>query len=324
MSFIDISGIIDPASRGIGASIDQGQKTSTTVSINDILKGTISSSNTSKNTIQSIISSSKDTVSKSIKTGTTTTIDNALKKSTTNIEKSLGELTKELLTDKGGSVSINGILNSVMKKSVDQIINDEIKKGKLSFQTSQLGTTIAKVRSYYKKLFDGDVIMLNLRNKAEKNIAKTLTQALNDKLSSWQNGLQDWQKRLLANSKLASTLTNFIKVQTNNCIKAIFGDNLIKGINNTLLKNLTNIKDAIKTQFNTTFKGAIEYATKLRKAIADKIEAFKEMKKKFEQHISSIVNEYKKKIAEAIQNFTQKLVSTITSSIKVSLGSIKL
>lgn len=311
--------IYRPDKRGIGAGINQSSENSTTASATITIKN-----NSNKNTIQSVLKNTGTAVNKTVKTGVTDTINQTIKASTANVEKSLGELTRELLTDKGGSVSINGVLNSVMKKTVDQIINDEIKKGSLSFQTSKLGTTIAKVRSYYKKLYDGDVIMLNLRNKAEKNITKAITQSLNDKLASWQKGLPNWQKRLLANSKLASSLQSFLKIQTQNCIKSIFGDSLISGINNKLLKNLTNIKDAIKTQFNTTFKGAIEYAAKLQKAIAEKIVQFQEMKKKFEQHISSIINEYKKKISEAIQNFTNKLVSTITSSIKVSLSGVKL
>ncbi len=310
--------IYNPANRGIGAGIYQSSGNSTITSV------TTTTKSNNKNTIQSVLKDTGTTVNKTVKTGVTDTLNQTIKASTANVEKSLGELTRELLTDKGGSVSINGVLNSVMKKTVDQIINDEIKKGSLSFQTSQLGTTIAKVRSYYKKLYDGDVIMLNLRNNAEKNITKAITQSLNDKLASWQKGLPNWQKRLLANSKLASSLQSFLKVQTQNCIKSIFGDSLISGINNKLLKNLTNIKDAIKTQFNTTFKGAIEYAAKLQKATAEKIVQFQEMKKKFEQHISSIINEYKKKISEAIQNFTNKLVSTITSSIKVSLSGVKL
>ena len=211
----------------------------------------------------------------------------------------------------------------MMGKTIDKMIEEQIDKGKLSLQTSKLGTTYATAYAYYKKLYDGSIIMTELRNKTEKNIAKTINQRINDKVASWQKGLPNWQKKLLANSKLMSSLTAAVNVETKKYIEAIFSDKTIKGINDAVIGNLKKIKNTINETIQVNFKDQIAYVKKLRTAIQEKIVFYQKLKKEYEQKIQKTLDEFKKQLTNVISKFTEKLVSTLTSAIKINVGSIK-
>ena len=322
-NIIDTSILTDPMQHGIGAGLTQNKKTSQTIPVNSSNKQKQSSDK--KNTSSAVLNKTAQSITVTAGTIVTDIVKTTDQAATTTVnETTIGDLTRILITGGKNESSIADLANMMMKKSVDQILNEEIKKGKIKLQTSELGTTYATAKAYYKKLYDGDKILTDLRNKTEKNISKSINQKFNDTLKNWQDKLPEWQKNILIRSKLASSLQNYVSTLTKNCINNIFGDSVIKNWNDALVKNLNKIKDTLKTKFNETFKGGIEYYKKLRKAIADKIKLYTEMKQKFEQHITSIINEYKNKIAKAVSEFTTKLVNSITSSIKTAIGSIKL
>ncbi len=309
-----ISDVINnPMNRGIGAGLPNNNST---VSKNV---------QQSKNTIKA--------VTKPVAKGNTATVKRSPVKDTVNRQNNtaqsvsnddIGNLLKELIGANKQGTTLNNLVDATLKKSVDEMLEQEIKKGRISLQTSKLGTTYATAKAYYKKLYDGDKIMIDLRNKTEKNISNTINHAINKRLSSWQNGMPKWQKTLLANSKLASSLRKYVNTITQNCIQGIFGDSVLNSWNSAILRNIKKVKDAIKTQFNTTFKGGIEYMQKLKKAIADKIKLYQEMKARYEKHIASIINDYKEKITNAIKQFTDHLASAIGGSIKSMVAGIKL
>lgn len=310
--------------QGIGSAIKQNsikQVTKTWKKETPIIQGRPYK----KNTLQSVLSNAASSAVKQVGTAVTETIQKQGKSIQGSVtEDTVGELFKTLIGGNRQANTLSGLVDMTMKKSVDEMLTEQIKKGKLSLQTSKLGKTYATAIAYYKKLYDGDKIMMDLRNKTEKNISKVINQSLNDKLSSWQNKLSSWQKHLLANSKLTSSLQKYISDQTAKCIQGIFGDSVIKNWNSKLIGNLERIKKSIKDQIQVTFKGGIEYYQKLRQAIADKIKIYQEMKTRFEQHITSVINDYKKKIFGAIQSFTNKLVESIGASVKSLVSGIKL
>lgn len=327
--------INDPMSRGIGSSISSNvtqmksikQVQKTWKKTPAVITGKMT---TQKNTVKSVLSNnqSKTAAQKNLNALGNVVIDtvNNTGKSVQNAvnENTIGELTRQLLGKDTKGITLTSLVDMTMKKSIDSMLQDEIKKGKLSLQTSKLGTTYATARAYYKKLYDGDIIMTDLRNKAEKNISNAINKSINDKLFSWQNKLPSWSKNILAASKLTSSLQKFVRLETKNCIEAIFGDSVIKNWNSTLVKNLNKIKGTIQDQFQKTFKGGIEYYKKLRQAIADKIKVYQEMKQRFEKHIASVINDFKQKIVGAIQDFTKELVSSIGDSVKTAVAGIKL
>lgn len=321
-NIIDTSILTDPMQHGIGAGLTQNKKASQTKPVNSANKE--KQETKKKNTVSAVLNKTAQTTASTVGTVVTDYIKATSQVTTTAVnETTIGDLTRALIGGKTGS-SVADFADLMMKRSVDQILNDEIKKGKIKLKTSELGTTYATAKAYYKKLYDGDKILMDLRNKTEKNISKSINQKFNNTLKNWQDKLPEWQKNILIRSKLASSLQNYVSSLTTNCINAVFGDSVIKNWNDTLVKNLNKIKDTLKTQFNKTFKGGIEYYKKLRQAIADKIKLYTEMKQKFEKHITSIINEYKNRITKAVSEFTTKLVNSITSSIKTAIGSIKL
>jgi len=218
---------------------------------------------------------------------------------------------------------ISTLVNEMLDATVNKKIRDEIRKGTLSVKTSQLGKTYATAVAYYKKLYDGSIIMTELRNKTEKNISKLINQRLNDKVKAWQDKLPKWQKMLLAKSKLMSSLTNNVNEEVRKYIRTIMSDSAIKTINDSVIGNLKKIRDSINTTFTTQFKKQIESVVKLRNAIQEKIKVFMEVKRQYEQKIMDAINKFKEQIANVIQDFTQQLVSSLVNTIKIDTGAIK-
>ena len=279
MSFaINIEDIVDPARRGIGASVNQ----------NTAIKAT-------------------DTTKSSAKT-------NNLKRAVTSPLPA--ERLSEEIFGSDNKNYISTLVNEMLDATVNKKLRDEIKNGRLSLQRSGIYKTYSTAVAYYKKLYDGSFIMTELRNKTEKNISKLINQRINDKIFGWQKRLPEWQRMLLAKSKLMSTLTQTICKEVHGAISSIFTDKMISGINDVLIGNLKSIKNSIGNTINTQLKSQIEAAIKLRSAVQDKIVAFVKMKQEYEQKIANAISAFTKKISEALAAFTQKLVGTLTDSIK--------
>ena len=316
--------INNPDAHGIGASI-KDTKTKTKVETGE--KNVKIIKQTNKNNKQvNLIDNLGKAIEETLKDSTKKTTDIIKKKSeqiTSNINTATADgLAKEIFGIKKDTF-VGNLVDDMMGKTIDKMIEEQIDKGKLSLQTSKLGTTYATAYAYYKKLYDGSIIMTELRNKTEKNIAKTINQRINDKVASWQKGLPNWQKKLLANSKLMSSLTAAVNVETKKYIEAIFSDKTIKGINDAVIGNLKKIKNTINETIQVNFKDQIAYVKKLRTAIQEKIVFYQKLKKEYEQKIQKTLDEFKKQLTNVISKFTEKLVSTLTSAIKINVGSIK-
>ena len=326
-----ISDVINnPMNHGIGAGLPNNQPT---VNTRPITVSVPKNDTQQKNTIKAVSGQTKNStiqqIGNAIKETGTVIVKDTINRQKQNVQRAatsndIGSLLVTLIGANRQGATLSGIVDMTMKKSVDEMLQQQIKKGQISLQTSKLGKTYATAKAYYKKLYDGDKMMMDLRNKTEKNISNTINQAINKRLASWQNGMPQWQKLLLANSKLASSLRQYVNNVTQNCVRGIFSDSVLNSWNNAILNNVKKIKDAIKIQFQTTFKGGIEYVQKLKQAIADKIKLYQEMKARYEKHIASIINDYKEKITNAIKQFTDHLASTIGGSIKSMVAGIKL
>ena len=304
--------IMNPDKHGIGAGIQQDDKKKTT--------DTAKKKNAVKETAKKIGKNTENAVKEEISAYKKAAADTVQQTSNAVLSQinvfSVNSSIKEMF---GNNTSYtNSLVDDVLKKSVDKMIQDEIKKGRLSLQTSKLGSTYATARAYYKKLYDGSFKMTQLRNKTAENISKSISQRINDKVARWQNGLPTWQKRVLANSKLMSSLTSIVKQETRNCIEAIFSDSVIKNVNDALIKNLKKTKNWINEQIKKNFSSQIAYLKKLRSAIQDKIKLYTEMKKKFEKRIATMLNQFKEKLASALKDFTSKMVDSLKGSVKIS------
>ena len=313
--------INNPASHGIGARIQQNKAT---------IKITASQTTVAKNTIQSVLSSNSASndakiMAQKITGSAKQTTSNT---SSINIYDALtsGVPAQRISQQIFGNQTnyVTNLVNEMLDATVGKKLQDEIKKGKLSLQTSKIGETYATAVAYYKKLYDGSFIMTELRNKTEKNISDLINKRINDKLFSWQNGASDWTRLLLSKSKLASSLRNAVNKEVHNAITSLVSDKMISGINDALLKNLKSISGNIGTTLSTQFKSQIESVVKLKSVIQEKIVEFTKLKETYEKKIADTIKSLTTKIGEAIQQFTQKLVDTIGSSVKSLTSGLKL
>ena len=304
--------ITDPASRGIGAGVNQKQQTKATDTTSKD-KQALSNTSFALFTVNGGFGSAFNKGLNNKPVTATTPSSGTMRRS---IESPLPaeRLANEIFGNKKNYVST--LVDEMLDATVNKKIRDEIKKGKLSLKTSKLATTYATAVAYYKKLYDGSIIMNQLRNKTEKNISKLINQSINDKVAAWQKKLPNWQRTLLSKSKLMSSLTNNVNEEVRRAIGSIFTDKMISGINDSIINNLKKINTNISTTITTKFKDEIEKDIKLRSAVQEKITQFMELKRQYETKIYNAIQAFKNKIAEVISNFTKKLVSTLTDSIK--------
>lgn len=310
-----IAGIInDPASRGIGAAIQQNKKT---------VKSNTIQTTAPKNTVKSVLTDAKKTAQQitsstsQTKTANTDIVYDAL---TSGVP--MQRINQQIFGNQSNYVTT--LVNEMLDATVGRKLKDEIKKGKLSLQTSDVGKTYATAVAYYKKLYDGSLIMTQLRNKTEKNISDLINKRINDKLFSWQKNAPEWQRLLLAKSKLASSLRNTVNREIHTAITGLVSDKMISGINDALLNNLKKISGNIGTAINTQFKTQIESVVKLKSIVQEKIVAFTKLKQEYEKKISDAIKSLTNKISGAIQQFTQKLVDSLAGSVKSLVSGIKL
>ena len=301
--------IQDPMSRGIGAGIKQEksvtktQPTKTTAPAKEKIQ-------TKKNTVQAVVKNSKTTE-------VPADIQDIL-----NSSAPAQRLDQAIFGNDKNYVS--KLVNEMLDATVSKKLQDEIKAGKLSLKTSELGKTYATAVSYYKKLYDGSLIMTELRNKTEKKISDLINKRINNKIFSWQKNLGDFGKILLSKSKLASSLRATINKEVHTAITSLVSDKMISGINDALLGNLKKISDTIKTTINTQFKSQIENFVKLRSVVQEKIVAFMELKKEYEKKIADAIKSLTSKIGEAVKQFTKKMVDSLSNSVKSLVSGKKL
>lgn len=343
--------INNPMSRGIGASIKQtkvSQSTKTWKPTQAVIQGKPAQK---KNTLASVLSNIGESV-ESIGTSITGTVQIPFDefatvgggfggafgqgiKSSSNSTVSSSDL-KDILTSSApaqrlsqelfGNQSnyISNLVNEMLDATVSKKLQDEIKKGRLSLQTSKLGKTYATAVAYYKKLYDGSLIMTQLRNKTEKKIADLINKKINGKLSSLNERLGDFGKILLSKSKLASSLRAIVNKEVHTVITSLVSDKMISGINDALLGNLKKIRDSISATFNEQFKTQIEKVVQLRSLVEKKIVEFMQLKQQYEKKIAEAIQSLTNKIGEALQEATNKMISSIGDSVKTAVAGIKL
>lgn len=315
--------IEDPMSSGIGASVNQSSTKATDTSKGQALSNTSFALFTSGGGFGGAFGQG---VNDKTSTSSTSTSAEAKKASQSNLERAIKSalpaenLSKQIFGDKDNYVST--LVDEMLDATVFKEAKEQIRKGQLSLETSKLGTTYATVVAYYKKLYDGSLIMNQLRNKTEKNISKLINQKINDKIFNWEKNLPGWTRILIGKSKIASQLTKAVNTEIKNAIGGIFTDKLISNINDGIIGNLKKIKSTISDTINTKLKDQIANVVKLRSVVTEKIKQFWELKKQYEQKISKAIESFKQKITEAITNFTKKLVSSLTDSVKSLVSNI--
>ena len=244
--------------------------------------------------------------------------------SSTTIKNGIDNLRAILMGQDKNASSVTDIADAFLKKSVDKLLDGQVKNGKLSLSDKNLDTAFATASATYKNLFDNGKTIMDLRNDTVKNLDKVMQQAINNKLNTWQLGGQDWQRQILAKSKLAETLQKAISVETQKCVTAIFNEDTLKQFNSSLTDNLKRITKNVQGTLQTSFKSVLDTKSKVRQAIANKIQAFTEAKAKVMQQISSVIATYKEKIASVISDLTSKMASSAQSLIASVAGGLKL
>ena len=300
--------ISNPMSSGFGAGINQ--KTTAT-------KTTTQKKTTSNNNISSVLTSTK-------KTSTNQTI---AQKTQTTVKSS------------------SDIVNLLLKNTVDSLLQDKTKKEKASTATNQ-DLLYNTAYAYYKKLYGGDLISTNDRNKTEKNIDNIINKGTNDKIVINKAGTSAKTTQVLTGSKLqintkatvVETLINLITNPTNKetdnkntTVKETTNKNSVKNqtVTNSwsdnLLKNLDVLQTSTKERIAKTSETSVKNTQKQREAVTTKIKTYEETKQQYEKTIANLVSGYKTAIAAEIEKMTKELTSSLGNVINLkTTSSIKL
>jgi hypothetical protein len=258
-------------------------------------------------------------IGKDIIKTTETSIKNEVVKETEKIFDI--SLTKDIL----GGIGFPDIalaVNDLIDKSVDDIVMDEIKKIKYNlFVDSSLGEAISTADLYYKKILNSNHIMTKMRNDYTSSLTKNINNTINDKLNSLTSN--KYARKILAKSKLGSTLTNMINTQVAGIINSIVSDKVIANVSNDIVTTITKLKSNAKAQLQTTFKNEIAYYKKIEKSVQDQIKKFEEQKQIYQQKLQAEVQRLKDAINAEIKKVEKAIVNEISKVINLDAAGFK-
>ena len=217
------------------------------------------------------------------------------------------------------------LVNDLLDKSIDEIVEDEIKKARQNYNLSNVGQAVALAESYYKQIFDSQFIMTEARNDFSDHLSKSINSVVNDRLYDLQDKLGgDWARKLLGHSKLASTITNAINKEVATVVNAIISDELIANVSGDIVDMVQRVEGTLRDQIETELSDEIEYAQTLRKKVEDKIQLFQEQKMAYEKKLEEQIKKLQAAINQAIQKVEQIIIDEISKVIKIDTSSLNL
>lgn len=290
---------------------------STTVKMPDIEIPKVSVDGT-KIEITNKASSSSSTAEDTTKKKANEVISEATKKATEGIQSI--DIAKQV-QNQFNSHAVQDMVNDLIEKQIDEAVKEQVKKARQSYNTSSLGNAVATAEAYYGKILNSEKLLTDMRTDYTTSLNKAITADINKRLSSINIGGK-WGKKLLAQSKIATSVTKFVTDETAKIINSVISSKAIATVSKDIVDTVNRLKTATMNQINTTFKSQIDYAKKLKKAAEDKIQAFNEAKQKYIQKMQAYVDKLKSAVMDQVKKIEQAAINEISKYIKINAGSI--
>lgn len=272
----------------------------------------------SKTKLNNTVNSAKE----EIKNKATDTIE----KASNDIQKEVSDIdiVQEIKNQFSGS-DLAFLVNDLMEDSIDKIVEEEIDKARQNFNVSDTGQMLATAEAYYKSIFNSEMIMTEMRDDYTDHLSSSINSMINDKLFDLQDKLGgEWARKLLAKSKIASTISAAVNRSVANVVNSIISDKVIAGVSSEIIDTISRIQSSAKSQIENMLGNTAEEAVKLKKTIQDKIELFQEQKAIYEEKLQQQVAKLQEAINEAIKQVEQVIISEISKVIKIDAGSLNL
>lgn len=301
--------IHNPENHGFGAGIQQ-----TTASAPEPARA--------KNTVGAVLKTTVDKVTAKAGQQVTDRVAQPTQNASQDVRTGIDELKDVLLGKDGKASSITAIADEFLTKSVDRMLEDQLKKGTISLDPNKLDSTFAGISSVYKKLYDTDKDMLALREDTIKNISSTMNREINNKLTGWLGTGQDWRRQLLSNTKLTGVLQKVVSAETAKCVSAILNNNTLSVFSKSLSESMKRLTANTSSMLQKQLKHVMDVKVKIKEMVTTQIKAFTEAKAKIQEKFTNLISSYKEKIASAISDFTSKLAGSAQSLIASAAGGL--
>ncbi len=271
-----------------------------------------------KNKIKSSSKKTQEEVKEKAKKKATEVISEASQKAVDEIKEI--NITKQV-EDQFKSLEIQDLVDNLIEKQIDETVKDKVKEARQAYNTSSLGNAVATAEAYYGKILNSEKLLSDMRNDYTKDLNKTITAAINQKLSNINIGGK-WGKKLLAQSKIVSSLTKFVTRETAAIINSVISNKAIATVSKDIINTINRLKTSTMNQLNKTFKDQIAYAKKLKKAVEDKIKLFNKEKEKYIKKMQAYVDKLKKAVTEQVKKIEQAAINEISKYVKINAGSL--
>lgn len=286
--------------------------------IESVTKGEIA-----KNTISSIKNKTSDATveaKNNISKKTVETISSASQKAIDKIESY--NITKQVEEQFNGH-EIQSMVTNLIDKEIDKMVKEEVQKAKRTYTSSDISKSINLAEAYYKKILNSEKLLSDMRTDYVTDLNKTINSNIIERFSKINIGGK-WGQKLLGNSKIATSVANFVTKETASIIEAIISNKTITNVSQNIVNTVTRIRNASAKKLKVALKDQIAYTQKIKKAVEDQIQKFNKLKQQYIKKMQAYVDKLKSAILDQVKKLQKIVIDEISKVVKINAGSFSL
>lgn len=219
-----------------------------------------------------------------------------------------GELSKSV------SKLIDNSLQNLVEERLD-LVNKRLKK-------TDIGKTYEKAQDIYKKIYESDVLLIDMKEKYTKSLSNKLSGSVSNSIKKFTSN--KWVSLFVDGSQLSNDVTNSINSMVATTIDQICSNQLIVDTTRQIKDTVTTLKKSATNYLNTQLKNEIAYGKKLKSAIKDRIQLYEAKKAEYLKKVTTYINELRQKISSYLSKVTSMVTEALTSAVKNLVSGIKL
>lgn len=214
-------------------------------------------------------------------------------------------------------------VNKLIDNQINEIVKEELEKVKDIYNQDDVENLFASAKTLYNKVLSSEQILTDMKDTYTEALTKKVKSTLDDSLGNVKNLLgENWDRKILSDSKIATVLTDYVKTEVNDVINAIINNKVVVGVSKNLVEAVTKIKDNAKKKLEAVVKPSLEYAKKLKKSIQDKIDYFNKKRDEYVKKMQEQVEKLQNMVLEQVKRLEDLAINEISKVIKLGVDTI--
>ena len=276
---------------------------------------------------------SEDEIRKSLQAepvdGQTKRVTGQLTKATSIVAGKQSILTTEFTEESlSGYIKTNfhGELSKSVSKLIDtslqNLVEERLELVNKRLNKTDIGKTYEKVQDIYTKIYESDVLLIDMKEKYTKSLSNKLSGSVSNSIKKFTSN--KWVSLFVDGSQLSNDVTNSINSMVSTTIDQICSNQFIVDTTRQIKDTVTTLKKSATNYLNTQFKNEIAYGKKLKSAIKDRIQLYEAKKAEYLKKVTTYINDLRQKISSYLTKITTMVTEALTSAVKNLVSGIKL